>query len=121
MVSRRVLEAEEAERAAKELWAVLEVGQVRTGTVVSVQPFGAFVELGGVQGLVPRSRLGDDVHSSLEPGRSLSLRVIGVDKEAGKVTLEPIDGPKKTRRGKRGAQRDSGSLGTFADLFSGKL
>ena len=53
VLSRRdLLEQERAEMREK-TWASLEEGQVREGTVRSVKDFGAFVDLGGVDGLLP--------------------------------------------------------------------
>ena len=46
-----VLVVEEADRK-KTVWATLEVGQVRTGIVRRLTDFGAFVDIGGVDGLV---------------------------------------------------------------------
>ena len=57
VLSRRaLLERERAEKAEK-LLATLEVGQLRKGLVTRIQPFGAFVDLGGIDGLVPISEL----------------------------------------------------------------
>ena len=57
VLSRRaVLEREQAE-AKEKLLAELEVGQMREGTVRSLQDFGAFVDLGGVDGLVHISQI----------------------------------------------------------------
>ena len=58
VVSRRqLLEDEAAERAAT-TWAELREGAVVTGTVTSLREFGAFVDLGGVEGLIHVSELG---------------------------------------------------------------
>jgi predicted RNA-binding protein with RPS1 domain len=57
VVSRRdVLEEEARERAAL-TWKTLEVGAVVSGTVVSLRDFGAFVDLGGVEGMIHVSEL----------------------------------------------------------------
>ncbi len=57
VLSRRVLlEAEQREKA-KELLATLAEGQRREGTVTRVLDFGVFVDLGGVEGLIPISEL----------------------------------------------------------------
>src|SRR5262249_30589518 len=53
VLSRRdLLEQERAEMREK-TWATLQEGQVREGTVRSIKDFGAFVDLGGVDGLLP--------------------------------------------------------------------
>ncbi|HLJ10743.1 MAG TPA: S1 RNA-binding domain-containing protein, partial [Planctomycetaceae bacterium] len=57
IVSRRsFLEIEIAE-LREEAWKTLEVGQKRTGTVKTLKDYGAFVDLGGVDGLVHVSEL----------------------------------------------------------------
>jgi small subunit ribosomal protein S1 len=57
ILSRRALLEEERAQAAQELRKKLEVGAVLEGTVTSVRDFGAFVDLGGIEGLVHVSEL----------------------------------------------------------------
>ncbi len=58
VVSRReLLQEEDAERAVQ-TWERLQVGAVVQGTVTSIRDFGAFVDLGGVEGLIHISELG---------------------------------------------------------------
>ncbi|APZ92836.1 30S ribosomal protein S1 [Fuerstiella marisgermanici] len=52
VVSRRRLIEEEREREKQELLKVLEVGTIRKGTVKNIADFGAFVDLGGIDGLL---------------------------------------------------------------------
>ncbi len=58
VVSRRQLLEEESAKLAAETWERLTVGATVTGTVTSVRDFGAFVDLGGVDGLIHVSELG---------------------------------------------------------------
>src|SRR6266566_2969751 len=58
VVSRRQLLEEEATQQARVVWAELRVGAVVAGTVTSLRDFGAFVDLGGVDGLIHVSELG---------------------------------------------------------------
>src|SRR5947209_18568957 len=58
VVSRRQLLEEEAAEQARAVWADLRVGAVVAGTVTSLRDFGAFVDLGGVDGLIHLSELG---------------------------------------------------------------
>lgn len=69
----------------------LEVGQVRHGVVKSIKSFGAFVDLGGVEGLVHLSELSwkrvkhpSDV---LKVGQELDVFVVGVDKTNNRISL----------------------------------
>jgi small subunit ribosomal protein S1 len=57
VVSRRAVLEEERKKAASLLLETLEVGQVREGTVSRILDFGAFVDVGGIDGLVPLSEL----------------------------------------------------------------
>ena len=53
VVSRRELLEQERAEQRERLWATLEEGQVHEGIVRSIKGFGAFVDLGGVDGLLP--------------------------------------------------------------------
>jgi small subunit ribosomal protein S1 len=57
VVSRRALLEAEAQAAAVRTWDSLKVGAVMKGTVTSVRDFGAFVDLGGVEGMIHVSEL----------------------------------------------------------------
>src|SRR5262245_42020658 len=57
VVSRRALLEREREEAREKTWQELAEGQVRDGVVRSVKDFGAFVDLGGVDGLVHVSEM----------------------------------------------------------------
>ena len=86
VVSRRdVLEEEAAARAAA-VWAGLREGAVVTGTVTSLRDFGAFVDLGGVDGLIHVSELGHARagHPSevLEVGQRVEVKVVKLEPEA---------------------------------------
>ncbi len=58
VVSRRALLEEESAKLAETTWERLQVGVTVSGTVTSVRDFGAFVDLGGVEGLIHVSELG---------------------------------------------------------------
>ena len=83
VVSRReLLEEDEAARAAS-TWGRLDVGAVVPGTVTSLRDFGAFVDLGGVEGLIHVSELGYGRvgHPSevLEVGQAVEVKVVRID------------------------------------------
>jgi len=69
----------------------LATGQLREGVVRSLKDFGAFVDLGGVDGLVHISQLSWDrvKHPSevVEVGQKVKVRIEKFDKETGKVSL----------------------------------
>jgi ribosomal protein S1 len=87
---RAVMERERNELRDKML-AELAPGQIREGVVRSMKDFGAFVDLGGVDGLVHVSQLSWDrvKHPSevLEVGQKIKVRVEKFDKDTGKVSL----------------------------------
>jgi small subunit ribosomal protein S1 len=91
VVSRRVLQEEEAEKKAAELWVTIAPGQQLRGTVRSVQDFGFFVDLGGLDGLVPRREIswagGADPRTAVRVGQSVEVVVLEKDENRRKVTL----------------------------------
>lgn len=60
VVSRRRVLEEQAEQAADKALSKLSPGMILKGTVTNVRDFGVFVDLGGVEGLVPASELSHD-------------------------------------------------------------
>ena len=57
LLSRRALLEKQRKELAKKLTEKLAVGVVLDGTITRIQPFGAFVDLGGLDGLIPISEL----------------------------------------------------------------
>jgi small subunit ribosomal protein S1 len=87
---RAVLERERREKKAERL-ASLEVGQPVEGTVVKIMDFGAFVDIGGLQGLLHISQLSYErvKHPSeiLKDGDKIQVRIEKIDPETGKIGL----------------------------------
>ena len=75
VVSRRVLQEEGLEEWVSNFWRTSELGQVVEGTVVSVQSWGAFVDIGGVQGLRVRAPEAVFGHVDVRVGRSAEADV----------------------------------------------
>ena len=91
VVSRRSLIETERVALREQLLAEIAVGQVRTGTVKNLADFGAFVDLGGIDGLL---HITDMSWERLKhPGERLrvddqiEVMVLNVDKERGKIAL----------------------------------
>ena len=86
VVTRRQLLDEEAAQQAASTWEQLAVGAVVRGTVTSIRDFGAFVDLGGVEGLIHISELGHGrvAHPSdvLQVGQEVEAQVIKLDPPA---------------------------------------
>jgi len=87
VVSRRQLLDEEAQRQAVETWERLQVGNVMQGRVTSVRDFGAFVDLGGVEGMIHISEIahGRVAHPSelLQPEQVVEVKVLKVEAAEG--------------------------------------
>jgi small subunit ribosomal protein S1 len=78
--------AQERAEEAQRTWEKLRVGAVVSGTVSSLRDFGAFVDLGGVDGLIPIGELAYDrvKHPSdkLSVGDRVDVQVIRVEEQA---------------------------------------
>ena len=91
VLDRRVI-LEEAEKARKEaFWAEIAEGQTRKGTVRRLAAFGAFIDLGGVDGLLHVSEMGwgrvKNPGDVVKVGQEVEVYVLAADKEAGKISL----------------------------------
>ncbi len=91
VVSRRDIIEQERAEAREKTWKELEEGQTRTGVVRSVKEFGAFVDLGGVDGLL---HIGDmswarlkDVGNLVKPGDKVDVKILKIDRTTQKVSL----------------------------------
>ncbi|MGI8791488.1 MAG: 30S ribosomal protein S1 [Actinomycetota bacterium] len=87
---RKFLEESQAEQRQGFLTSLTK-GEVRTGTVSSIVNFGAFVDLGGVDGLVHVSELSwkhvDHPSEVVEVGKDVQVEVLDVDLERERVSL----------------------------------
>lgn len=91
VVSRRVVLEEEREEQKSKLLAELEVGEIREGVVKNITDFGAFVDLGGVDGLLHLTDMtwGRISHPSevVAIGNTLKVKILDFDKEREKISL----------------------------------
>jgi small subunit ribosomal protein S1 len=91
VLSRRAYLEREKEEQRKQTLASLEVGATREGIVRSLRDFGAFVDIGGVDGLIHISQMSWDriKHPSevVKEGEKVSVRVEKIDPETGKIGL----------------------------------
>lgn len=94
VVSRRALLEEQQQALAVETRARLDAGAVLRGTVTSIKDFGAFVDLGGVEGMVHVSELayGRVKHPSevLSVGQQIEVAVLRIDKTGNPKRPEKI-------------------------------
>jgi small subunit ribosomal protein S1 len=91
VVSRRALIEQERAERKKQLMETLEVGQVRRGIVKNIADFGAFVDLGGIDGLLhitdmSWARIG---HPSemVQIDQEIEVQVLHIDREREKIAL----------------------------------
>jgi small subunit ribosomal protein S1 len=91
VLSRRAILDEERKAQAARFRESLAVGMELKGAVRSIQKFGAFVDLGGVDGLIPASEIGWDrsekPENVLSLGQDVIVRVIGLDWSKNRLTL----------------------------------
>lgn len=91
VASRRVIEEAEYEKNKKAIWASLKSGEKRSGIVVKTVKFGAFVDIGGVQGLIHINDLAWErvkhVEDVVKPGDKVEVFIGDVDREKERLSL----------------------------------
>ncbi len=91
IVSRKHIIEREKEVAREKLMLELAEGQVRRGTVRSVADYGAFVDLGGCDGLLHVSEMSHrrirNPREVLAEGDMVDVKIVKIDKESGKISL----------------------------------
>jgi small subunit ribosomal protein S1 len=127
-----VLEAEYEEQKQR-IMASLEPGQIIEGTVQRLTPFGAFVDIGGIDGLVHVSEIAWQhvVHPAdvVSVGQKVKVKVLKVDPAAGKISLSikaAQPGPWETAAGQfhtgeivSGVVKRLVSFGAFVEIAPG--
>jgi small subunit ribosomal protein S1 len=133
VLSRRALLEERAATAAEETRKKILPDAVLPGTVVALADFGAFVDLGGVQGLVPMSELSharvERASDRLRVGEPVTVKVLRIDEAKGKVTLSlralegdpwaAVPGRLRERQVVRGRAVRATEFGVFVELLPG--
>jgi small subunit ribosomal protein S1 len=91
VVSRRKLLEDQREEMKKKLLGEIEVGQVRQGIVKNIAEFGAFVDLGGIDGLLHITDMSwgrvNNPHEVVKIDQQLEVYILNVDKEREKIAL----------------------------------
>ncbi len=87
----RAVQQRERREKAEAIWNTIEVGKVYRGTVKSLTSYGAFVDIGGIDGMVHVSELSwnriKNPAEVVSVGDELEVYVIGFDKEAKRISL----------------------------------
>lgn len=91
VVSRRALLEQEREQEREQIWQQLQEGQIRDGVVRKVDHFGAFVDIGGVDGLLHISEMSwvrvKDAREVVQPGQHIKVIVLRIDHDRRKIGL----------------------------------
>ncbi|HUV69560.1 MAG TPA: 30S ribosomal protein S1 [Terracidiphilus sp.] len=133
VVDRRVVLEEQARAESATRHAALKEGDIVSGTVRTLMPYGAFVDLGGVDGLL---HISDMAHSRvskpediLTVGQELQVRILKIDSETKKISLglkqlqaEPWEtAPERLKIGQRvsGAVTRLMDFGAFVEIEPG--
>ncbi|MEM9411871.1 MAG: S1 RNA-binding domain-containing protein, partial [Planctomycetota bacterium] len=95
VLSRRAILDREFEEKRKELLASITVGDAYDGTVTKIMDFGAFVDIGGVEGLVHVSKLSWDRVTNpkdvVTEGEKVKVKIEKINEETGKLSLSIRD------------------------------
>ncbi|MEO8511604.1 MAG: S1 RNA-binding domain-containing protein, partial [Chloroflexota bacterium] len=91
ILSEKVALYEERREKRDELFSSLQVSQRVTGQVRSIAPFGVFVDLGGIDGLVHKSELSwnkvNNPETAYQIGDEVEAEVIDINHERGRISL----------------------------------
>ncbi len=133
ILSHKEIARKEREEKRAEAMERLEEGTIVEGTVARLVNFGAFIDLGGVDGLVHISRIAhehvDKPSDYLTPGETIDVKVLSVDPEEGRVSLsikDTLPGPwedieEKAPQGSvlTGTVKRLVNFGAFVEVFPG--
>src|SRR5207244_9001632 len=91
VVSRRKLIEDRRKIQKEKLLSELEVGQIRTGVVKNIAEFGAFVDLGGIDGLLHITDMGwhrvTNPHDVVKIDHQLEVYILHIDREKEKIAM----------------------------------
>ncbi|OFR33364.1 30S ribosomal protein S1 [Aerococcus sp. HMSC061A03] len=133
ILSHKEIAAEKAAAERAEKLAQFEAGQTVTGTVARLANFGAFIDLGGIDGLVHITQIAHHhvKHPSdvLTVGEEVDVKILSVDEERGRISLsikDLVPGPwedieEKAPKGAvlDGVVRRLVDFGAFVEVFPG--
>ncbi|MGV2938422.1 30S ribosomal protein S1 [Mesobacillus sp. LC4] len=133
ILSHRAVVEEEQGKKKQDLLAAIQSGQVIEGTVQRITDFGAFVDIGGVDGLVHISQLSHEhvekPSDVVEEGQQVQVKVLSVDRDNERISLsikETLPGPwsdidEKAPKGStlEGTVKRLVSYGAFVEVFPG--
>ena len=133
ILSNKKVYEDSAVEARKNVFSQIEPGQIVKGDVVRITDFGAFIDIGGIDGLLPLSQLSwrwiDHPTDILKVGEKIDVEVIAVDHDKQRVSLslknlEPdpwLEAEKKIKEGDKieGVITRIKYYGAFVEVFPG--
>ena len=133
VLSRKARLESDRKEALSKLRGEMEQGQVLTGTVASLTDFGAFIELGGVQGLLHVSEISrrriNDPREVLQEGEEVEVKILAIEKGGRRISLsmkalapDPwADADKMFPQGKvvKGTVERTANFGAFIEIAPG--
>ncbi len=133
ILSNKKVYDDSAVEARKNVFSQIEPGQIVKGDVVRITDFGAFIDLGGIDGLLPLSQLSwrwiDHPTDILKVGDKIDVEVIAVDHDKQRVSLslknlEPdpwVEAEKQIKEGDKveGTITRIKHFGAFVEVFPG--
>ena len=133
VLSRKARLHSDRKEALGKLRGEMEQGQILTGTVASLTDFGAFIELGGVQGLLHVSEISrrriNDPREILQEGEEVKVKILAIEKGGRRISLsmkalEPDpwkDADKLFPQGKvvKGVVERTANFGAFIEIAPG--
>ena len=133
ILSNKKVYEDSAVEARKNVFSQIEPGQIVKGDVVRITDFGAFIDLGGIDGLLPLSQLSwrwiDHPTDILNVGDKIDVEVIAVDHDKQRVSLslknlEPdpwLEAEKNIKEGDKveGKITRIKNFGAFVEVFPG--
>lgn len=91
ILSNKKVYSDATEENKEAMFSKLEVGQVVKGEVVRITDFGAFIDIGGMDGLLPLSQMSwrwvDHPSDILKIADTINVEIIGIDNEKQRVSL----------------------------------
>ena len=91
VISARALQEEEQQQKKEELQTTLTEGMTVEGTISSIRSFGLFVDIGGVDGLVPISEVGwsriENLEDTFHAGQQVQVVIKSLDWEKDRISL----------------------------------
>ena len=133
ILSHKEIVKAEHEKAAEKIFAELQTGDIVEGKVARMTNFGAFIDLGGVDGLVHVSEISydhvDKPSDVLSAGQDVKVKVLSVDPDRDRISLsikQTLPGPwddieEKAPAGSvlTGTVKRLTSFGAFVEVFPG--